>query len=180
MIRALARKELRELRPWAVLAVVVWIIDLIDDAVRKLDQRPLSLTFHGLSDTSVGMLWLLAFAIGTTLGTREEDDGTLAFLDGLPVTRSRVFGVKVVMSIVVLITYPVLKLGLAIVLHLLARGSLDHALHAGLLVQLLGLELLLVISGLAFGAALGRLRSLTNCTNNPTCTSESSEPRETR
>ena len=53
MIRALARKELRELRPWAVLAVVVWIIDLIDDAVRKLDQRPLSLTFHGLSDTSV-------------------------------------------------------------------------------------------------------------------------------
>ena len=161
MIRALARKELRELRPWAVLAVVVWIIDLIDDAVRKLDQRPLSLTFHGLSDTSVGMLWLLAFAIGTTLGTREEDDGTLSFLDGLPVTRHRVFAVKFAMATAVLFTYPVLKVGLAIGLHLVSRGSLDSEVHVGLLVQLLGLELLLVISGLAFGAALGRLRSLT-------------------
>lgn len=161
MIRALAAKELRELRPWAALAVLVWLIDVVDDALGKLDLRPLSVTFHGLSDSSVGMLWLLAFAIGTTLGTREEDDGTLGFLDGLPVTRSRVFLVKLATATAVLLTYPLLKVGLAIALHLLSRGSLDHPLHLGLLVQLLGLELLLVLSGLAFGAALGRLRSLT-------------------
>lgn len=159
---ALLRKELRELRPWAVLALVIWAIDLFDALVEKTpDLHPLSASFRGLSDESVGFLWLLAFAIGTTLGTREEDDGTLGFLDGLPVTRSRVFLTKLCVAAAVLFTYPLLRMGLAVCLHLASRGSLDHDLHPGLLLQLLGVELLLVFCGLAFGAALGRLRSLT-------------------
>lgn len=161
MSSALLRKELRELRPWALLAVVFGCLDLLDELTRATDQRPLGDTFHSLSNEGVGLVWLLAFAIGTTLGTREEDDGTLAFLDGLPLTRSRVFLIKLLVATGVLLTYPVLKLLLVAGLHLLSRGSLDHALHPTLLLQLLGVELLLVFSGLSFGAALGRLRSLT-------------------
>ena len=161
MSGALIRKELRELGPWAVLMVVVWLIDVVDTLTGTPDLEPLGTTFFKLTDDGVGFLWLLAFAIGTTSSTREEDDGTLAFLDGLPVSRSRVFLTKLGVATAVLFTYPVLRALLAVVLHVVSRESLDHDVHPELLLQLLGLELLLVLSGLAFGAALGRLRSLT-------------------
>lgn len=161
MTGPLVRKELRELRPWIVLGLVFTALDVVDDLFDRPVLRALGDSFSSLSDASVGFLWVLAFAIGTTLGTREQDDGTLAFLDGLPVTRHRVFLVKWLVAAAALFTWPVLRGGLAIASHLAARGSLDHAVHAGLVLELLGLELLVVVSGLALGAALGHLRSLT-------------------
>jgi hypothetical protein len=158
---ALIRKELRELGPWAALTFVVWLIDVVDVLTETPDLEPLGNSFSHLTDSSVGFLWLLAFAIGTTSSTREEDDGTLAFLDGLPVSRSRVFLTKLGVAAAVLFTYPILRVLLAVALHFASRESLDQAVHPGLLLQLLAIEFLLVLSGLAFGAALGRLRSLT-------------------
>jgi hypothetical protein len=160
MIRGLARKELREMRPWAVLGIIFAFIEFAAEFSRKTDLRPLGLTFHALV-SDVVISWFLAFAIGTTLGTREEDDGTLGFLDGLPVTRSRVFLVKLGVATGVLLIFPFAKALIAVVQHLLSRGSLDHELHGLIVLQLLGVQVLHVFSGIVFGAALGRLRSLT-------------------
>lgn len=161
MTGALVRKELRELRPWVVLGFVFAALDVVDEVLSRPVLRPLGDSFSGLADFSVAVLWLLAFAIGTTLGTREADDGTLGFLDGLPVTRTRVFLVKLLTAAGALFLWPGLRAGLAVGLHLAARGSLDHTVHAGLVLQLLALEALAVLSGLGLGAALGHLRSLT-------------------
>ena len=129
--------------------------------LEQVDLAPLGQTFPLLNNYNVVLYWFMAFAIGTGLAIREHDDRTLAFLDGLPVSRSRVFFVKcAVMSALVLIG-PLLELAALGGLHLLSRGSLDRELHGALLLQGLALQALLLVNGLMLGAAFGRLRSLT-------------------
>lgn len=162
MSLALARKELRELRPWAILGLLFGALDLLTEVFkRKPDQRPLGITFDSLLSSDIILSLILAFAIGTTLVTREEDEGTLGFLDGLPVSRSRVFFVKLGVATGVLLVFPTLQFCIAVGLHFLSRGSLDQSFHGVLLLELLGIHVLLVFTGLSFGAMLGRLRSLT-------------------
>ena len=128
--------------------------------LEQVDMAPLGHTFPLLNEYSTVMYWVIAFAIGTGLAIREHDDRTLAFLDGLPVSRSRVFFVKcAVMSGLVMIG-PLIEVGRSATLHLLSRGSLDRELHGVLLAQGLAVQALLLINGLMLGAAFGRLRSL--------------------
>lgn len=161
MTGALLRKELRELLPWAILGLAISIVDLTELFVQQVDMQPLGQTYGLLNDFDAFMYWLIAFAIGTGLVTREQDDGTLAFLDGLPVSRSRSFLVKsLVMAALVLIP-PSANTAAIALMHLLSRGSLDGPLHGMLLLEAFALQALLVVNGLVLGAALGRLRSLT-------------------
>jgi len=160
MTWTLVRKELRDLRPWGVLSVLFGLIDLLDPLFEQPDQRPLSATFH--SGSAVGaVLWLVAFAIGSGLSTREEDDGTLAFLDGLPLARGRVFATKCAVTVALVLLWPLVRWSGVLTLHALSRGSLDQAFHADILLRAFGLELLLIVNAVGLGAALGRLRSLT-------------------
>jgi hypothetical protein len=161
MNAALFRKETRELLPWGVLMLALGLSNVVDLLFTQVDLSPLGQTFPLLNSFNLVIYWLIAFAIGTGLAIREHDDRTLGFLDGLPVSRSRVFFVKcAVMSAFVLIG-PLLELFGIAALHLLSRGSLDHPLHAGLLLQAWGLQALLIVNGLMLGAAFGLLRSLT-------------------
>jgi len=161
MNAALFRKELRELLPWGVLGLALGLSNIVELLLEQIDLAPLGQTFRLLNDYDVAIYWFVAFAIGTGLAIREHDDRTLGFLDGLPVSRSRVFFVKcAVMSVLVLVA-PLLDILALGTLHLLSRGSLDHALHGALLLQALALQALLVVNGLMLGAAFGRLRSLT-------------------
>jgi hypothetical protein len=160
MNAALVRKEIRDLLPWGFLSLALGLSNVVQLMLEQVDTTPLGQTFYLLNSVTVVLYWLIAFAIGTGLGIREHDDRTLAFLDGLPVSRSRVFFVKcVVMSLLVLIG-PLLELVGVGVLHLLSRGSLDRELHGLLLLQALALQALLLVNGLMLGAAFGRLRSL--------------------
>ena len=161
MNAALLRKEFRELLPWGVLGLALGLSTVVELALEQVDLTPLGHTFVALNNFNVAIYWLIAFAIGTGLAIREHDDRTLYFLDGLPVSRSRVFLVKcAVMSVLVLIG-PAIELAALGTLHLLSRGSLDRALHGALLLQAFVLQALLILNGLMLGAALGRLRSLT-------------------
>lgn len=161
MNAALFRKELRDLLPWGALGLAVGLSSVAEILLRQIDLAPLGQTFRLLHQYNVGLYWLIAFAIGTSLAIREHDDRTLAFLDGLPVSRSRVFLVKcAVMSLLVMIA-PVLEVVALGAMHLLSRGSLDRELHVPLLLQALALQWLLLVNGLLLGAAFGRLRSLT-------------------
>jgi len=160
MSAALLRKELRDLLPWGVLSLALGLSNVVQLLLEQVDSTPLGQTFFFLNQENIVLYWLIAFAIGTGLAIREHDDRTLAFLDGLPVSRSRVFFVKcAVMSLLVLIG-PLLELVSIGTLHLLSRGSLDRELHAGLLAQALALQALFIVNGLVLGAAFGRLRSL--------------------
>lgn len=159
MNAALFRKELRDLLPWGVLGLALGLSNASEFLLGQVDLAPLGQTFGLLNN--VVPYWLIAFAIGTGLAIREHDDRTLAFLDGLPVSRSHVFIVKcVVMSLLVLIG-PLLEIAAIAGFHLLSRGSLDRELRGVLLLQAFGLQTLLFVNGLMLGAAFGRLRSLT-------------------
>jgi hypothetical protein len=159
---ALFRKELRDLLPWGILGLALGLSNVSEFLLLgHVDLAPLGQTFGLLNQENVVFYWLIAFAIGTGLAIREHDDRTLAFLDGLPVSRSHVFIVKcVVMSLLVLIG-PLLELAAIGGFHLLSRGSLDWELRGVLLLQAFGLQTLLLVNGLMLGAAFGRLRSLT-------------------
>jgi hypothetical protein len=160
MSAALFRKELRDLLPWGVLSLAFGLSNVVQLLLEQVDSTPLGQTSFLLNQENIVLYWLIAFAIGTGLAIREHDDRTLAFLDGLPVARWRVFFVKcAVMSLLVLIG-PLLELVGVGALHLLSRGSLDRALHAALLAQALALQALFIVNGLMLGAAFGRLRSL--------------------
>ena len=160
MNAALLRKEFRDLLPWGVLSLAFGLSNVAQLLLEQVDSTPLGQTFFLLNQVNIVFYWLIAFAIGTGLAIREHDDRTLAFLDGLPVARSRVFVIKcAVMSLLVLVG-PLLELVGVSSLHLLSRGSLDRDLHAALLAQAFALQALFIVNGLMLGAAFGRLRSL--------------------
>jgi len=161
MNAALFRKELRDLLPWGVLSLAFGLSNVAQLFLAQVDSTPLGQTFYLLNGENLVLYWLIAFAIGTGLAVREHDDRTLSFLDGLPVSRSRVFFVKCVVVALLILAGPVLELLGVGALHLLSRGSLDRELHGALLLQALGLQALFLLNGLMLGAAFGRLRSLT-------------------
>ena len=94
MNAALFRKEVRDLLPWGVLSLAFGLSNVAQLLLEQVDSAPLGQTFFLLNGENLVLYWLIAFAIGTGLAVREHDDRTLAFLDGLPVSRSRVFFIK--------------------------------------------------------------------------------------
>src|SRR5262245_41654987 len=160
MNAALFRKEFRDLLPWGVLSLAFGLNNVAQLMLEQVDSTPLGQTFFLLNGENVVLYWLIAFAIGTGLAVREHDDRTLAFLDGLPVSRSRVFFVKCAVMAMLILAGPLLELLSVGGLHLLSRGSLDRELHGALLLQAVALQALFLLNGLMLGAAFGRLRSL--------------------
>jgi hypothetical protein len=159
MNAALFRKELRDLLPWGILGLAIGLANVVELLLEQVDVAPLESTSWLLNQYIV-FYWLIAFAIGTGLAIREHDDRTLAFLDGLPVSRSRVFFVKCAVMSALVMLGPLLELAAIATLHLLSRGTLDRELHGALLLQAFTLQALLLVNGLMLGAAFGRLRSL--------------------
>jgi hypothetical protein len=157
---ALLRKELRDQRFFAVFGLVLFTLDLLELVFLQADRLPLRSTFGHESSSTGTALALIGFAVGTGLLAREIDDGTLAFLDGLPVSRLRVFTAKLVTAVPVLMVYPVTHLLLNIVEHLVARESLDAELYPRLLVTWLALVALQVTVGVLAGMVFGFTRSL--------------------
>lgn len=161
MTRALLRKELRGLRPWVVLSLCIGLIDVAEAFVHQPDLRPLSRTWTELGSGNSVLMWIVAYAIGTGLVTREHDDGTLVFLDGLPVARTHLFGVKCLLTCGLLAIAPSVTLLSLIGQHLLSHGSLNAPLRFDILFGLFGLQMAAIIQGVFVGAAMGMLRSLT-------------------
>lgn len=156
----LLRKELRELRPFLLLGVFLLALDLVEWFTEQLDMQPLAVNIGETSQALAVLMFFIAFAAGTGLLVREMDDRTLAFLDGLPVSRARVFGAKILVAAMVLLVYPVGHLLMLVVQHLISRESLDFTLRAGLLWRTAALSCVVTGTGLALGLLLGYLRAL--------------------
>src|SRR5215510_3162725 len=102
----LIRKELRAMIPFIGLIVFICAMNVFDEfATDQPDMRPLAATmssYVAIDESFSVMFFLLIFALGTGLLVREHDEGTMEFLDSLPVSRGRVFWTKVGLASVVL------------------------------------------------------------------------------
>lgn len=160
MKRALFNKEMRSLRPFLFVIVVLLLLDVVDAFLSPLHERSLAARLGDVSDQLAFFQIVLGFALGSNLLVREIDDGTLNFLDGLPMTRSAIFAAKIKAAMAVLLIYPAGLLLLNAALHPAMRESLDGALHPLLLLTFFALSVLVTLVGLTAGLLLGFLRFL--------------------
>ena len=123
-----------------------------------LDAAAFPARMHTLSEGLGVMQVLFGFALGANLLVREIDDGTLNFLDGLPLTRRAVFAAKLQAAMLVMLIYPASALLWNAALHRATHGSLDQALWPSLLLTMFGLCILATAVGLTAGMLLGFLR----------------------
>ncbi|MCD2518917.1 ABC transporter permease [Massilia sp. G4R7] len=158
MSAALLRKELRSLRPFLFIVLALLLMETAGVFLLPFDAVPFPARMHTLSEGLGVMQLLFGFALGTNLLVREIDEGTLNFLDGLPLTRRAVFMAKVQAALLVLLIYPACALLWNAALHTATRGSLDHALRPSLLLTMFGLCILATAVALTAGMLLGFLR----------------------
>jgi len=160
--KTLLKKELRALRPYLLFAVVLMLVTVLDLVLTASGPRSLGDSFRSIAAMPLPLIFgLIALALGTGISVKERDDGTLAFLDALPVTRSRVFFVKLLAAMLVLTAFPGFQVVWAAAEHALARESLDAAFHWNLLLGAFLMQVQLMATFLAVGTLLGFARSLT-------------------
>lgn len=129
-MRSLIRKELRSLIPFLALVALIGLLDGFFLIVAQFpDQQPLSERFEGSSRefTSFG-IFFIAISLSAGLLVREKDEGTLAFLDGLPVSRSQLFLAKLLPAFGVLLLIPLLDAITTCSVHALSTNSLQTTL----------------------------------------------------
>lgn len=158
MNAALLGKELRSLRPFVFIVLALLLMDIVSVFLDPLGAHSFSDRLQIFSEGLGFVQILFGFALGTNLLVREIDEGTLNFLDGLPLTRSAVFAAKIKAAMLVLLIYPAGVLLLNAALHAATRGSLDHALRPSLLLTMFGLCILATAVALTAGMLLGFLR----------------------
>lgn len=157
---ALFRKEMRSLRPFVFIVLALLLLDIIDAFLAPFGAHSFPERLELLSEELAGVQIVLGFALGVNLLVREIDDGTLHFLDGLPLARRAIFAAKIEAAMLVLLIFPAGLLLLNAALHAATRGSLDHALRPSLLLTMFGLCSLATAVALTAGMLLGFLRYL--------------------
>src|SRR5437899_10404959 len=128
MMRTLLFKELRTLRPfaWLIVGLLVLIV-AYTCATEFPDSNPL-VPAHWLEHDASGelaFLMLFGLIIGAGLLVNESEQGTLTFLDALPVSRTRIFIAKMVAGLLVLSLASILCFGIDVVLGLISRTSMS-------------------------------------------------------
>jgi len=156
------RKELRALLPFIGLVLFICSLNVVDEVIgHQPDMRPMAETLHSYlalgEDYSVP-LFLLAFALGVGLLAREHDEGTIEFLDSLPVSRGRVFVTKASLAGAVLLLLPLTNVVIAAILQFWSRTSIDPSFHWNVLLTSFFVESCQAIVFLALALALSFLR----------------------
>lgn len=157
---ALFRKEMRSLRPFVFVVLALVLVDIIDVFLVPFGAISFPDRLRLFSDELGVVQFVLGFALGANLLVREIDDGTLGFLDGLPLKRRAIFAAKIKAAMLVLLIFPAAMLLLNAALHAATRGSLDHALRPSLLLTMFSLCVLATAVALTAGMLLGFLRHL--------------------
>lgn len=138
-----------------VLIMMGWGIDLV---ITFPDQRSLAGLVHRGSQFDLLLLMMAGMMVGSGLLVRDKDEGTLAFLDALPVSRERVFAVKVSLALNLIWLLPLNTLARQVCFQSLSRTSLDPGLHWDVLLTGLGLNCAMGFVFLAMSLALSFLR----------------------
>jgi len=159
-MRALLRKELRSALPLLALvlffASMDWVFLLLTE---NPHQFPLSkaLNAENRTETQVST-FIVAIALALGLLVRERDEGTLTFLDGLPVSRSKIFLAKVAVALGVLWLLPLADFLFNVTVHALSHTSLNAKMPWRLLLTAAALDSAACVIYLFLGLALSFLR----------------------
>jgi len=162
MNRALLGKELRALRPMMWCIGGVWLTMTICQVITDLpDAQPFrpALWLSKSQDDSFIFLFLFTLMTGAGLLVQESEQGTLRFLDGLPLSRSRLFAAKALAALFVIAWFPWLQLLSNLVFGQLSRTSLDGPLpwHFGFAIT--GLQMVAGVYLLALTLVISFVRS---------------------
>ncbi|QRN94548.1 ABC transporter permease [Archangium violaceum] len=164
MIRPLVSKELRDQRPFLWLALFFLALDVLSTLwTEALGLSPYEATFdvQFKLDGNLSMLtFILAFALGSGLLVREQDDRTLEFLDALPTSRWSLFWVKLLVALATVLVYPLGTSLWMIGQHALSATSLDPGLHLDVMAVGTVLRVVQALTVLALALALAPLRRL--------------------
>lgn len=128
MNRALLGKELRALRPYAACVLALFCAILLYTFATEapdLQRFTAEIWLDRIRGGSLMLLGLFGMLVGAGLLIHETEHGTLLFLDGLPVSRTRIFFIKVLAALMVIAIVPVVDLGSDAAFGLLSRTSLD-------------------------------------------------------
>ncbi len=128
---ALLAKELRALRPMLWCLIGLYVCSLAYLLATELpDAQPFT-PAHWLEKSregAFGALALFSLMIGAGLLIHESDQGTLRFLDGLPLSRTRIFAAKTMAGLLILAWVPGLGLLFDVIFGQISRSSLDGPL----------------------------------------------------
>jgi len=127
----------------------------VDDAFTKIPYlHPLASSLREAAEYqnfSPVFIFLLTFSLSLGILPREYDEGTIEFLDSLPLSRARIFLVKFLMAFMVVSILPLIETTRFAFLHLLSRNSLDPSFHVNLLLTSLALDIFQIFTLLCFG-----------------------------
>jgi hypothetical protein len=162
MKRVLIAKEWVGMRSFAWLLAALSVISLADIATGTLYALHRHHTLYEGHHWAVEAMpvLLLAFAHGAGLLARELEDGTLAFLDGLPLRRRDVFLAKLAVAGGCLSLFAIVEPVAGWLLHLALRHSVDEPVTAATLGALVLRNVVLVGMGLGLGLLCGFVRNL--------------------
>lgn len=162
MKRVLIAKELAAMRPFLFLLAALLLLTLWDSFSGTVTDSLNDIVRPGGWEwrAEAGFTLLLGFALGSGMIAREQEEGTLDFLDGLPLGRGTVFVHKLLVAVGCIFLYcligPLLALGLTGAL----RTSADLPVGGAALATLAGRFALLAAQGVALGLLCGGMRQL--------------------
>jgi ABC-type transport system involved in multi-copper enzyme maturation permease subunit len=125
MSYSLLRKEMRSLAPFAGLVLFFVALNCGDILITKFPDQYALADLIKQDGAGQAMMFMVAFALAASLLVREGDEGTLAFLDALPLSRARVFFTKTALALGVLWLLPLSDLILKAMLCSWSRTSLE-------------------------------------------------------
>ncbi len=156
------RKEIRSMLPFLVLALVIPGLGLAYELLAGFpNMKPWERTYQEFvisPEAGNVILSLFVLALASGLLIREHDEGTMEFLDSLPVSRTRVFVVKICLAMLVIFLLTVLDASTTLVLHALSRTSVDRQFHITFWLTAVGMRLGQAFVVLSLGAACSFLR----------------------
>jgi hypothetical protein len=163
--RALARKDLRELLP-VLMALAVLVAIYLADAfiVDAVDARACEALGWLGAEPEASTPWIiiiLGFVLCNTLLAGEHQQGTIQFLQGLPVTRRALLAGKLAVAAAVLLAFALLDVVMATALCGLHHDSLVRRQLDWRLIGLrLGLDAAMQVICLGYGVLLAYFRRL--------------------
>ena len=163
MIAVLARKDLRAQVPFLVFVLLVQAANWLDVVLTTYPDlaSPRTALGHVMDNDGNGLSllhFLVAFSLAVGLLLREFDEGTMEFLDGLPVSRTHIFTVRFAMGFAILAVMPLSNAALAMTRASLSATSLHPDVPFGLIATGAGLQLAQCFVFLALGLLLSFLR----------------------
>ncbi|MCB1231928.1 MAG: ABC transporter permease [Verrucomicrobiae bacterium] len=152
----LLRKELRALRPFFWLILLLAGLDaLVTFATEFPDQHTIADVFDDFdAEFAYFVLFAISFALGQTLIGREKNENTLEFLDGLPVSRGRVYWTKWLAGYLVLSLYLLTGLVVHLPLHFISATSDNPSSYPEFWASMLAMDLVVIAIYLSIGMAL--------------------------